>query len=111
MAETIQDIKKQNELLLKKLDYYEKDAAFGGFFTLNRIVNQQREYLNKFSIAGYIASEDKVEQLAYKNAKDLWENLPDMITQLNRLRIDLKLDGNENEEKIIPMSPENMGDF
>jgi hypothetical protein len=108
---TLEELKKKNELLEKKLDYYEKDAAFGGFFTLNRIVNQQREYLNKFSIANYISSEDKAEQLAYKNAKDLWENLPDMITQLNKLRIDLKLDENDSEEKIIPMSPENMGDF
>lgn len=108
---TPEELKKENAALLKKLDYYEKDAAFGGFFTLNRIVNQQREYLNKFNIASYIASEDKAEQLAYKNAKDLWENLSDMVTQLSKLKIDLKIDGSENEEKIIPMTPENMGDF
>jgi hypothetical protein len=34
-----------------------------------------------------------------------------MVTQLNKLKIDLKLDGSENEEKVIPMTPENMGDF
>lgn len=102
----------QIERLQKRLAYYEKDAAFAGFFTLNRIVNQQREYLNKFNIATFIASEEKSEQLAYKNAKDLWENLPDMIMQLNKLRIDLKLDDvGKEEEKLIPFSPENMGDF
>ena len=102
----------QIERLQKRLAYYEKDAAFGGFFTLNRIVNQQREYLNTFVINSYIAAEEKDKQIAYKNAKDLWESLPDMITQLNKLRIDLKLDDlGKEEEKLIPFSPENMGDF
>lgn len=109
---TTDQLQEQIERLQKRLDYYEKDAAFGGFFTLNRIVNQQREYLNKFNITAYIASEDKAEQLAYKNAKDLWENLGKMITSLNQLRIELKLDElGKEEEKLIPFSPENMGDF
>ena len=101
MAETIESLKEQ--LLL-----FENDASKRGFYTLNRIVNQQVEFLNSFSIKSKISSDDKSDVITYKNAKELWENLPKMITSLNTLRTEMKIDGEEEIKKIIPISPQSI---
>jgi hypothetical protein len=46
----------------------------------------------------------------YKNAKELWENLPKMISSLNQLRIEMKIDGDEEGDipKIIPITPQSI---
>jgi hypothetical protein len=98
------------ELLKEKLSLFENDAAKGGFYTLNRIVNQQIEFLNEFKIKSKISSDDKADMVEYKNAKELWENLPKMISSLNQLRIEMRIDGEEenNISKIVPISPQSI---
>ena len=101
----LKELREQNERLKTKVAYFEKDAAAKGFFTLNRIVNQQIDVLNEFSIKSKISSEEKADTVYYKNAKELWENLPKMISALNSLRFELKIDeGEEETEKLIPIS-------
>ncbi len=103
MSDTIQELQ-------AKLSLFENDAAKRGFYTINRIVNQQVEYLNGFNIKSKIGAEDKSEMAEYKNAKDLWENLPKMITSLNQLRLEMNIDGNEESDipKIIPITPQSI---
>jgi hypothetical protein len=101
--ETIQE-------LVEKLSLFENDAAKRGFYTLNRIVNQQIEFLNSFNIKTKISSDEKSDAVMYKNAKELWENLPKMISALNQLRIEMKIDGEDEGDipKIVPITPQSI---
>ncbi len=101
--ETVEDLK-------KRLSLFENDASKRGFYTLNRIVNQQVEFLNTFSITTKISSDDKSDMVMYKNAKELWENLPKMISSLNQLRSEMKIDGDDEGEipKIVPVTPQSI---
>lgn len=94
-----------------KLSEYEKrmgigqdDPAKEGYLVLVSILNQQNGYLKKFKIESFIASEEKGDQLAYKNAKDLWENLPKMIESVSNLKIALKMEGEEKKNYERPLS-------
>ena len=94
-----------------KIDEYEKrmgigdnDPAKDGYLVLVSILRQQNEYLNDFIIKSKIGSDDKADAAAYKNSKDLWENLPKMITSVSSLRIELKMDGEEKKNMYQPIS-------
>jgi len=100
----------------KELAHYKKlfgigDDAIESYLVLIGIFRQQREYLKDFSIKSKIGSDDKAVAIEYKNAKDLWENLPDMISKLNRLKSELKIEFDENEgkPKAKAISPQSIG--
>ena len=104
------------ESLQKELDHYKRlfgigDDAVESYMVLIKIFRQQREYLRDFKIKDLISSDDKGKIIEYKNAKDLWENLPDMISKLNRLRSELKIEFDENEgkPKSRAISPQSIG--
>lgn len=90
MAETIEELK-------KKLALYETDATKKGFYALNRIVNLQVEQLNKFELDTEIGQNPKDDK-KYDRVKALWEGLRSMISDLNALKIELKITGNEKED-------------
>ncbi len=68
------------------------------------ILRQQNEYLGEFKIKSKIASDDKGDQLGYKNAKDLWENLPKMIESVSNLKAALKMEGEDKKQQYKPIS-------
>lgn len=99
------------ELLKKKIAEYERrmgigehDPAKEGYLVLVNILQQQNEYLSEFKIKSKIASDEKAEMTAYKNAKDLWENLPKMIESVSTLKIALKMEGEEKKTFEKPFS-------
>jgi hypothetical protein len=99
------------EELKKKLIEYEKrmgigqeDPAKDGYLVLVDILRQQNDYLRDFKIRSKIASEEKGDIVAYKNAKDLWENLPNMIKSVNILKMELKIEGEEKKNFYTPIS-------
>lgn len=93
------------EQLKLKLKEYERrfgigdeDPAKEGYEVLVNILRQQTEFLKEFKIKTKIASDDKSIAIEYKNAKDLWEKMPDMIKSVSILRIELKMDGVDKKE-------------
>lgn len=98
------DYKKRCEEYEKRMGIGANDPAKDGYLVLVNILNQQNEYLGEFRIKSKIASEEKADQTGYKNAKDLWENLPKMIESVNNLKIALKMDGEDNKTLIKPVS-------
>lgn len=103
------------EVLKKKIAEYENrmgigetDPAKDGYLVLVEILRQQNAYLSNFKIEKYISSEDKGNMAAYKNAKDLWENLSDMIKKVSSLRFELKMDGEEQKNIRVPVTPQSM---
>jgi hypothetical protein len=88
----------------KRMGIGENDPAKDGYLVLVNILRQQNEYLNEFKIKSKIASDEKADMTAYKNAKDLWEGLPKMIESVSNLRIALKMDGEEKKNSYRPIS-------
>lgn len=80
------------------------DPAKDGYLVLVSILRQQNDFLKEFKVKSFIASEEKGDQLAYKNAKDLWENLPKMIESVSNLKIALKMDGEEKKAFSKPLT-------
>lgn len=102
--EDIEAFKKKVAEYEKRMGIGEFDPAKDGYLVLIDILRQQNTYLGKFKIENFIASEDKGNVVAYKNAKDLWENLPDMIKKVNTLRVELKMEGEEKKSIYSPIS-------
>lgn len=103
MSEEV-DYKKRCEEYEKRMGIGSSDPAKAGYLVLVEILRQQNEYLNDFKIKSKIASDDKADIVAYKNAKDLWENLPKMIQSVSTLRLELKMDGEEKKNYYSPIT-------
>jgi len=88
----------------KRMGINQNDPAKDGYLVLVGMLRQQNEYLGEFRIKSKIASDDKGDQIAYKNAKDLWENLPKMIENVSNLKIALKMEGEEKKSIYKPIS-------
>lgn len=98
------DYRKLCEEYEKRLGIGEHDPAKEGYLVLVKILRQQTDFLDSFNIKSKIASEEKVDAIAYKNAKELWEKLPDMIESVSSLRITLKIDGEDKRASYKPIS-------
>lgn len=98
MAESIESLKMENEALKKELELYKKDATYRGFYVQNKIVNQQIDILEKFNLEHEIKSNPK-EDKYYDRAMKISEGMPDTIIGLNKLKVELKITGNEDRDK------------
>lgn len=95
--ETVDELKKQVNVLEQRLALYEKDAIVRGYYILNKIVNQQVDVLSKFSLSEEITKNPKDDKY-YDRTKGLWEGLKGMILDLNGLKSELRLSGDENKD-------------
>lgn len=100
----MEDYKKKCEEYEKRMGIGEYDPAKEGYLVLVNILTQQNEFLKEFKIKSKISSDDKAIVIEYKNAKDLWENLPGMIKNVSTLRVELKMDGEEKKNTYLPIS-------
>lgn len=96
------DYKKKCEEYEKKLGIGQNDPAKDGYQVLVKILNAQNNFLGDFNLKSKIASDEKADVIVYKNAKDLWENLPTMISKINALKAELKI---EEEDKLTMKAP------
>lgn len=98
------DYKQKCEEYEKRMGIGQFDPAKEGYLVLVNILTQQNQYLAEFKIKSKIASDEKADMTAYKNAKDLWENLPKMIESVSNLKIALKMEGEEKKSTYQPIS-------
>jgi hypothetical protein len=91
-------LKKQIDVLQKKLALYEKDATYRAFYSLNRIVNQMVDYLNGFDLSAEIKANPKEDKI-YDRAKGLWESLKTITSDLKALKTELGLNDEEEEKE------------
>lgn len=107
----VEVLKKQVDVLEKKLALYEKDATYRAFYALNRIVNQQIDCMNKFNLEKEIGQNPKDDKV-YDRVKGLWESFKTLVTDLRSLKSDLGINDSEEErDRMIKnkiTSPESM---
>lgn len=89
----------------KELDHYRKkfavadhDVAIAGYLAYVNIVRQQVDHVKDFNIKSNIEGK-KSENAMYERTEAIWKNLPDMISSMNRLRQELKIEFDPEEGK------------
>ena len=93
----------------KELEHYKKifgtgDVATRSYRTLVKILEQQIDFLDDFTIKSKISSDEKKDTVVYKNAKDLWEAMADTVLKLNKLKLELGIEYVEKEEEFKPVT-------
>ncbi len=93
----------------KELEHLRKilglgDVATRGYKTMVSILEQQIEFLDDFKLKSKIISEEKADTITYKNAKELWENLPSTIMSLHKLKNELGIEYVEKEDVLRPIN-------
>jgi len=108
--EDIEALKKQLEFYQKKFSVAEYDLAIDGYLVYAALVRQQVEYLKDFKIKDNINGK-KAETVLYDRAIAMGESLPKMITSMNALKMELKIEFDENQgkEKQKAISPQSIG--
>lgn len=96
--EEIEKLKKELEFYKKKLSLAEHDVAMDGYVAYVNIVRQQVEYIKDFNIKSNIEGK-KSENAMYDRTEAMWKNLPDMISSMNKLKLELNIPFDENEGK------------
>lgn len=109
MADTIESLKKQLEYYQNKFSVAEYDLALDGYLSYVALVRQQVEFIKDFNIKSNIDGK-KAETVLYDRAMSMGESLPDMISKMNRLKMELKIEYDENEgkQKVGATSPQSM---
>lgn len=101
----------------KELDFYKKkfsvaehDVAVDGYLAYVNIVRQMVDYVKDFNIKNNIEGK-KSENAMYERTEKIWGELPDMISSMNRLKVELGIEYNPNEgmKKQQALRPELIG--
>ena len=87
----------QYEKLLGIGDY---DPVKNAFIVYVKMLNQQTEFLNGFTISSHIGDTDK-DSPKYKRAMEMVDGLPKMITSVDELKSRLKL----TRDDLIQLQP------
>lgn len=98
------------EKLNRIIALYEDDATYNGYYALNRLYNDQIDYLKEVDLKNLISAEGK----EYERAMKVADTLHDRLIAINKLKAELNPTGNEDldvkgrmaRRKII--SPESM---
>jgi hypothetical protein len=86
----VQKLRQQVAEYEKMLGVGEYDPVKDAFKVLIKMLNQQINYLENFSITSHIGNSDK-DSPQYKRSMDMIDGLPKMIASVNELRATLKL--------------------
>ena len=97
LEKQLKDEKQKVSVLEQKLRLRELPAKMRGFYALQRIINQQSDYLNDFVFKDEISKNPKDEK-TYDRASDVWEKLAANITKLNALETELSISGDEAKD-------------
>ena len=100
----------QNELAHYKKIFGLGDLATRAYASVVKIMEQQVEILNKVELKSIVNSDEKRDTIQYKNAKEIWEGMPDMVLKLNKLKSELGIEYTEKTEEYQPVSAKQIAD-
>jgi hypothetical protein len=105
----VDNLKKELDFYKKKFSLGENDVAVAGFLAYVNIVRQQVEYMKDFNIKANIEGK-KSENAMYERTQAMWKELPEMISSVNRLKLELGIEYNpdEGKPKMTAVSPQSI---
>lgn len=85
----------------------QEDIAIRGYLSYVKIIRQQVDFLDTFSIKTSI-DKKKADSGEFERAQSMWEKLPDMITKMNVLKseLDIEFKDEDAKEEDIDATPE-----
>lgn len=104
------------EALKKELEYYKRlfgvgkyDPATNGYMVLVNQLKQRNQFLADFKINEKIGNAVKDDPV-YARATDLIDGLPKMISSVNSLKMELKIEYDETEgrERVGATTPQSL---
>ena len=109
---TVQELEAKVSHYEKILKLAEHDLAHKGYVTFCKIIQQQVEFLDDFNIKSNIDGK-KTETVMYERAESMWEKLPKNISALNALRVELKIEYDEEagKPKTVAASPQSIANM
>jgi ERCC4-related helicase len=90
----INNLLAQIEKLNRIISLYEDDATFSGYYALNRLYNDQIEYLKEVDIKELIAKDGK----EYERVMKIVEGLPDVLSGIAKMKTELNPTGIEDAD-------------
>lgn len=99
----IKKLERENEELKKKLSHYESPGDMRAYYAMQRVLNQQADFLNKFDLE-YELKRFERDDKVYDRASELWEKLPGTISKLALLKTEIGITGNEEKDTAIKAS-------
>lgn len=110
MEETVEQLKKKLLHYERIFSVSEEDLAIKGYISYVELVRQQIDYMKDFKLKEHIDGK-KTETVLYDRSMAIGEKLPDMITRMNRLKDELRIEYDEldGKPKIKSVTPQNIG--
>ena len=99
----INQLEREVSELKAKLRTYEAPGDMRAYYAMQRILNQQADFLNNFDFAYEIRRYEREDKL-YDRASDLWEKLPGAISKLALLKTEIGVTNNEEKDTAIKAS-------
>lgn len=99
----IKRLERENEELKNKIKSYEAPGDMRAFYAMQRILNQQADFLSKFDLEAELKQYSKDDKV-YDRAAELWEKLPSAISKLAILKTEIGITGNEEKDTAIKAS-------
>lgn len=115
LKKRVKELEKQNTFLDNKLKFYEKPSANRAFYVSQKILNQQVDYLDKFSFEDEIGSNPKDDKI-FDRAMETYGKLPIYSSRINALALELGLTKDEKKDtqrvdfKRLATTPESIAD-
>jgi len=109
MVNEIEELKKELDFYKKKFSVGDNDVAISGYLAYVNLVRQQVEFIEDFSIKANIDGK-KTETVLYDRAISMGEGLPSMISKMNNLKLELKIefDGTEGKQRLGATTPQSL---
>ncbi len=110
-AKRIEQLEAKVAAQSKIIAHYEKKLGIGedetpmdtrGYLAYMSLLKQQIEYIERYKLTDTVIGGKKTESAEYERVEKLHNDLPEKVSALNRLRIELKLDHDANEGKPKP---------
>ncbi len=107
--DTVESLRKELEYYKKKLSIGDYDIAIEGYTSYVALVRQQVEFVKDFKVKEHIDGK-KSDTVLYDRAISMGEGLPDMISKMNRLKIELNIEYDENmgKPKVGATTPQSL---
>jgi hypothetical protein len=99
----IRRLEREVDELKAKLKSYEAPGDMRAYYAMQRILNQQADFLSKFDLE-YELKRFERDDKVYDRASDLWEKLPTSISKLALLKTEIGITGNEEKDTAIKAS-------
>lgn len=94
----------------EELAHYKKlfgigDIATRAYISVVKVLEQQVDYLQSFNVKDSISKAAKDDPV-YARAIEMWEEMPEMVLKMKKLKDELGIEYIEKEDVILPISPQ-----